>query len=674
MSNPKSIQTKPNKLIPEKSPYLQQHAYNPVQWYPWCDEAFEKAKKEDKPIFLSIGYSTCHWCHVMEYESFEDEEVAKLMNDIFISIKVDREERPDIDNVYMTVCQMMTGSGGWPLTIIMTPDKKPFFAGTYYPKHSRYRRIGMMDLIPKIKDLWTNKHNEVLESSNQIIQHLTQTKTSAAGSDINEDVLKSAFEMFSNRFDENNGGFGSAPKFPTPHNLLFLLRYWRQSKDNHALQMVEKTLQAMRAGGIYDQIGFGFHRYSTDSEWLIPHFEKMLYDQAMLAMVYTETYQVTKNDLYKKVAKEICAYVLRDLKSQDGGFYCAEDADSESVEGKFYVWHEDEIRRILSKEEAELFIKTFNVKKDGNYSDEATREKASTNILHLKEYPRTNFESARQKLFNEREKRIHPHKDKKILTSWNGLMIAALAKAACVFENEEYLSAAKKTFDFINSKMIQNRVLLHSFCDGEAKITAHVDDYAFLIWGLLELYEATFEVKYLKSALDFNEYLLKNFWDDKNGGFYFTSSSGEQLISRQKEIYDGAIPSGNSICILNLLRLAKITANNKLEDYARKIFRAFAENIKSAPYAYTQFLCGVDFTIGPSYEIVISGDEKSEDTKKMVSAVRKEFAPNKVLILNPEGKNFCPINGKATAYVCQNYSCKSPTTDVNALIDLISQA
>ncbi len=673
MNNPKLIQAKPNKLISEKSPYLQQHAYNPVQWYPWCDEAFEKAKKEDKPIFLSIGYSTCHWCHVMEHESFEDDEVAKLMNDAFISIKVDREERPDIDNVYMTVCQMMTGSGGWPLTVIMDHDKKPFFAGTYYPRHSRYGRIGMVDLIPRIKDIWVNKRNEVLESSSQIVQYLTQATESKPDSDIDENVLKTGFEMFSSRFDESYGGFGTAPKFPTPHNLLFLLRYWKRNKDKRALQMVEKTLQSMRLGGIYDQIGFGFHRYSTDSQWLVPHFEKMLYDEALLSTVYTEAYQATKNDFYKNTAEEIFTYVLRDLRSKEGGFYCAEDADSEGVEGKFYVWSESEVRGILDKTEADLVIKAFNVKKDGNYFDEATREKSDSNILHLSELSDSQLlESARQKLFNEREKRIHPHKDKKILSSWNGLMIGALAKAASVFENENYLNMAKSALDFIIMKMTKNKTLLHSFCDGEAKIDGHLDDYAFLISGLLELYEATFEIKYLKSALDFNEYLLEHFWDEKNGGFYFTSSSGEQLLVRQKEIYDGAIPSGNSVCMLNLLKLAKITANNKFEDYARKTLKVFSENIKAAPIAYTQSLCGVDFIIGPSYEIVIVGNQNADDTKAMLKALRKEFIPNKVVIFNPEGKNFSKVNEKATAYVCQNYSCKSPTSDVNNLIELLT--
>lgn len=672
MNKPKTLT--PNKLIAEKSPYLQQHAYNPVQWHPWSDEAFEKAKREDKPIFLSIGYSTCHWCHVMEHESFEDDEVAKLMNDVFVSIKVDREERPDIDNVYMTACQMLTGSGGWPLTVIMTPDKKPFFVGTYYPKYSRYGRIGMMDLAPRIKELWVNKKDEVLESSEHIVQHLSNAVgDDALGEyDVNENILNSGFEMFNSRFDKVYGGFGDSPKFPTPHNLLFLLRCWKRYKNANALEMVEKTLQSMRLGGIYDQIGFGFHRYSTDSEWLVPHFEKMLYDQAMLCIAYTEAYQITKKDFYKKTAEEIITYVLRDLRFTEGGFYCAEDADSEGVEGKFYVWKEDEIRRILNKEETDLIVKVFNVQKDGNYREESTREMTGDNIFHLKELISDSLiEIPRQKLFSEREKRVHPHKDKKILTSWNGLMIAALAKASGVFENENYLHAARQAFEFISSKMIKDSVLFHSYCEGEVKVIAHLDDYAFLIWGLLELYEAGFEEKYLKAAIDLNEYLLKYFWDEKGGGFYFTSSLGEQLLVRQKEIYDGAIPSGNSVCLLNLIKLAKITEDGTLDDYVNKMIRAFGEKVKSAPVAYTQFLAGLDCIIGPSSEIVIVGDEKSEDTKEMLAAVRKEFVPNKILLLNPKGKNFSMINGKATAYVCQNYSCKSPTMDVDSLRQIL---
>ena len=675
-----TINKKANKLIDEKSPYLLQHAFNPVDWYPWSKEAFDKAKKENKPIFLSIGYSTCHWCHVMEHQSFEDEEVAKVLNDDFISIKVDREERPDVDNVYMTVCQMLTGSGGWPLTIIMTPDKEPFFAGTYFPKNSVHGRIGMLDLIPRISDIWRNKKEEAIDSAVNIVKHLAKyAEVSKASVSISEDVLHNAFEMFNQRFDDKQGGFGNSPKFPSPHNLLFLLRYWKKTKNNRALSMVEKTLSSMSLGGIYDHLGYGFHRYSTDSDWLVPHFEKMLYDQAMLIMAYAEAYQITKKDEYKKVTEETIAYVLRDMRSKEGGFYCAEDADSEGVEGKFYVWTEEEVDKILSVEEAKLFKKVFNVKKEGNFLDEATRQKNKSNILYLKELLKFDpkIETIKKKLFEVREKRVHPYKDDKVLTNWNGLMISALAKASQVFDSQDYAHSAEQAVEFVLSKMTKDGKLLHRYRDGQSDINGYVDDYAFFICGLLELYEATFNVKYLELALDFNEKLIKDFWDEKNGGFYFTAKDSEKLIIRQKEVYDGAIPSGNSICLLVLLKLAKITGDTKCQDYADKLMKTFAESIIHAPIAYSQFLVALDFYFSSS-EIVIAGDLSAHDTKEMISALRNEYFPNKVVLLNSgdsslkkisslvDGKN--SIGGKSTAYVCKNYSCKKPTTDISEML------
>ena len=654
---------KTNSLINEKSPYLLQHAYNPVNWYPWGDEAFELAKKENKPIFLSIGYSTCHWCHVMEHESFEDPEVAKLLNEYFISIKVDREERPDIDSIYMTVCQMMTGSGGWPLTIMMTPDKKPFFAGTYFPKESRYERVGMLDLLLRINDFWKSRNAEVLNSASEITDLLNKISISTSGNELSENDLKSAFEQFNFRFDKEHGGFGERPKFPTPHNLLFLLRYWKGTGSSIALEMVEKTLQEMRLGGIFDHLGFGFHRYSTDERWLVPHFEKMLYDQAMLAMAYTETYQATKKEEYKKTASEIFEYVLRDMTSQqEGGFYSAEDADSEGHEGKFYIWQEEEIKNILSKDEAKFVIKRFNLEKDGE------------NILYLKhplsEAEEKLFKSIREKLFNERKKRIHPHKDDKILTDWNGLMIAALAKGSQIVEIEspKYIEVCNSALDFIQKNMLKNGRLLHRYRDGEAKVNAYLDDYAFLIWGLIELFEATFENKYLDLALSLNEDLIKHFWDEKDGGFYFTDSENKDVLLRKKEIYDGAIPSGNSVAMLNLLRLSHITSDEKLKDYAIKLEKAFSNSIKETPSAYTQLLCALDFKLSVPCEIVISGNPNSDDTRSMLDTVRKQFLPNKVLLLNIKNKDFPMLENKATAYVCSNFSCKEPTNDVNKML------
>ncbi|HLE24684.1 MAG TPA: thioredoxin domain-containing protein [Thermodesulfobacteriota bacterium] len=691
---------KPNRLINEKSPYLLQHAYNPVDWYPWGAEAFEKAKRENKPIFLSIGYSTCHWCHVMERESFEDPEVAKLMNEVFVSIKVDREERPDIDSIYMTVCQMMTGSGGWPLTIIMTPDKKPFFAGTYFPKESRFGRIGMTQLVPRIKEIWTTKRDEIVNSANQITSALQQATKESLGDKLDEFTLRVAYNQLAERFDTMHGGFGRAPKFPTPHNLLFLLRYWKRASNEDALEMVENTLQAMRLGGIYDHVGFGFHRYSTDAEWFLPHFEKMLYDQALLAMAYIEAYQVTGKEEYKKAAREIFTYVLRDMTSPQGGFYSAEDADSEGEEGKFYLWTEEEIRAVLGKEEADLTIDVFNVEEGGNFSEEATGRSTARNILHLKksipaiasqlkiseQELEQRLEAAREKLFSVREKRIHPHKDDKILTDWNGLMIAALAKGAQVLNEPKYGEAAKRAVDFIlkNLRKPDGR-LLHRYRDGQAAIPAHVDDYAFFTWGLLELYEATFDVNYLQTSIDLNRDLITHFWDDINGGFYFTADDGENLLLRNKEIYDGAIPSGNSAAMLNLLRLDRITTNSNFEEMAEKIGSAFSKTIKQFPAAHTELMVALDFGVGPSYEVVIVGDSQADDTKAMIKAIRRQFVPNKVVLLRQTEKeepdiiriaeftkSQLSLEGKATAYVCLNYVCKLPTTDISKMLEFLS--
>ncbi len=693
------MQKKYNRLKHEKSPYLLQHAYNPVDWYPWGEEAFRKAKEEDKPVFLSIGYSTCHWCHVMERESFEDPEVAKLMNDVFVSIKVDREERPDLDNIYMTVCQVLTNNGGWPLTIIMTPDKKPFFAGTYFPKENRFGRIGMLDLVPRIQEIWRTRQDEVFSSADQIVSALKGESRHSQGEDeVDESTLRVAYKQLAERFDTVHGGFGRAPKFPTPHNFLFLLRYWNRSGENTALNMVEKTLQEMRRGGVYDHLGFGFHRYSTDQEWLVPHFEKMLYDQAMLSMAYIEAYQATGKEEYQKTAREIFTYVLRDMTAPEGGFFSAEDADSEGVEGKFYLWTEKEIREVL-KGEADLIIQVFNVEEGGNFSEEATGEKTEGNILHLRKplaeiaslvgMPKGELESrvdsAREKLFSVREKRVHPYKDDKILTDWNGLMIAALAKGGQIFGEVKYVEAAERGAEFILKNMRNgDGRLLHRYREGEAGIQANVDDYAFLIWGLLELYEATFDIAYLKTALDLNTDLIEHFWDSENGGFYFTPDDGEDLIVRQKEIYDGAVPSGNSVAMLNLLRLGRMTANSDLEQKAAKIGRAFSKRVKQAPMAYTQLTVALDFGLGPSYEVIIAGNSQSDDTKNMLNALRKGFIPNKVVLLRPTERESPEIthiaeftrdqlglNGRATAYVCRNYECEFPTSDIDKMLELL---
>jgi uncharacterized protein YyaL (SSP411 family) len=684
-----STLVKPNRLITEKSPYLLQHANNPVDWYPWGDEAFLKAKKENKPIFLSIGYSTCHWCHVMAHESFEDDEVAKLMNETFISIKVDREERPDIDNIYMTVCQMMTGSGGWPLTIIMTPEKKPFFAGTYFPKRTRFNRIGLIELIERIKEMWNNQKNELLNSADKIAFSLQNIDQEAPGKEFTKSTLNKAYQLLLKQFDEISGGFGSRPKFPTPHNLILLLRYWRRTGEKKALEMVEKTLQEMRKGGIYDHIGFGFHRYSTDQFWLVPHFEKMLYDQALIAIAYIEAYQATKNEIYKNAAMEILTYVLRDMTSPEGGFYSAEDADSEGEEGKFYVWSKSELENILNSDELELAIKSFNVDESGNYLEESTGKKTKKNILHLDKYVgieiQEKIEKIQKKLFEKRETRIHPHKDDKILTDWNGLMIAALAKGAIAFKEESYINAAMKAVNFILSKLLDsNKRLLHRYKDGASEINGYLTDYSFLIWGLIELYEATFDISYVEWALTLHNIQIQDFWDENIGGFYFTANNAEELLTRQKEIYDGAIPSGNSIAMLNLLRLSDITGNSELEEKAYILNKVFSERIRANPLAHTQFLVAIDFAIGPTYSLVIAGNKGDEDTNLMIDVLNNEYIPNKVILFRrteqeiPEIDSlsnfvqfFTNLDKKATAYICINKICKPPTHDTTQALELL---
>ncbi|MDD3248367.1 MAG: thioredoxin domain-containing protein [Methanosarcina sp.] len=692
-------QRKPNRLINEKSPYLLQHAYNPVDWYPWGEEAFEKARKENKPVFLSVGYSTCHWCHVMAHESFEDEEVARLMNEAFVSIKVDREERPDIDNIYMTVCQIILGRGGWPLNIIITPDKKPFFAGTYIPKKSRFNQTGMLELVPRIKEIWNQQHEDVLDSAEKITSTIQNMIIESAGEGLEKEIIKEAYEELLESFDTEYGGFGGAPKFPTPHKLSFLLRYWKSSGNPEALHMVEHTLDNMRSGGIYDQLGSGFHRYSTDNMWLLPHFEKMLYDQALTAIAYTEAYQVTGKDLYKETAEGILDYVLRDLTSPEGGFYCGEDADVEGEEGKYYLWTIEEVRSVLGPEDSELIIEMFNLKEGGNFEEEIRGRETGTNLFYMARSPgslaaelkipveevENRVRRAREKLLAARYERIRPSMDDKILTDWNGLMIAAFAKGFQVFGEQKYLKAAEKAADFIMETLYSpgNR-LLHRYRDGAAGISGTSDDYAFLTHGLLELYEAGFQVRHLKAAVSLNRELFEHFWDSASGGLYFTANDSESLIFRKKEFADSAIPSGNSVEMSNLLRLSRIIAEPELEETADRLERAFSKLIRKAPSGYTQFLSALDFRLGSSYEVIISGKRESPDTVHMLEELWSYFVPNKVLVFRPAGENpeiadlakytkeQLPIEGKTTAYVCQNHACKLPTTETSDMLKMLN--
>jgi uncharacterized protein YyaL (SSP411 family) len=691
---------KPNRLIREKSPYLLQHAHNPVDWYAWSDEAFERARAENKPVFLSVGYSTCHWCHVMAHESFEDREIAGLMNETFVCIKVDREERPDVDGIYMTVCQIMTGSGGWPLTILMTPERKPFFAGTYIPKENRNGRIGMVDLIRGVQRVWKTRHGEVLSSAEQVTMALQKVSAESSTGELSgEAACHKAYEDLADRFDPREGGFGGAPKFPSPHHFLFLLRYWKRTGEPKALEIVEKSLSAMRRGGIYDHLGYGFHRYSTDGQWRLPHFEKMLYDQAMLSMACLEAFQATGNSLYADTAGEIFTYVLRDMKAPGGGFFCAEDADSEGEEGKFYQWSEAEIREALDADEAALVITLFGIQKEGNFLDEATRERTGRNVLFLAksleqaaatqdmplETARTTLECARQKLFRLRERRVRPGRDDKILTDWNGLMIAAMAKGAQALDRPDYAKAARQAARFILTHMRDKRGrLFHRYREGEAAVNGILDDYAFLTWGLLELYEAVFEADFLKIALEFADITINHFLDEKGGGFFFTADDGEEILFRQKDGYDGAIPSGNSAMMLNLLRLSRITGRMDMEEKALGVSRAFARNIGQIPSAYSQLMVALEFLAGPKFEIVIAGKPGAPDAKRMLDAVRHAFLPNRILLFRPQGAGGVAIakmapyttdmkaeGGRATAYVCRNFACSKPVHTIDEMLGLL---
>jgi len=678
-----------NHLANEQSPYLLQHADNPVDWYPWGKEAFKKARELDRPIFLSIGYSTCHWCHVMEHESFEDDSVAKLLNDSFISIKVDREELPEIDHVYMSVCQAMTGGGGWPLTIVMTPAKEPFFAGTYFPKDKRGGRSGLFQILPMIADAWNSKREDIMTSVGQVKNYLDRLNSKPAGNNFSTELINRAYDQFRNGFDEEYGGFFKAPKFPSPHNLIFLMRYHHSFDNKIALDMATKTLKQMRLGGIYDHIGFGFHRYSTDRHWLVPHFEKMLYDQAMIAMAYTEAYHITGEDIFAQTAREIFTYVLRDMTASEGGFFSAEDADSEGEEGKFYIWTEQEIKEVLGEDYGKEFNDIFSITTPGNYRDESSGKETRLNIPHLKNY-NTNgsneFESAREKLFNIREKRIHPLKDDKILTDWNGLMIAALAKAAIVLDEPVYLDAAEKAAEFVLHSISKGERLLKRYRNGVAALDAHLDDYAFMAWGLLELYEATFATKYLSQALDLMNIMVEDFWDDKNGGFFLGSDQSEKLIVRSKTAYDGAIPSGNSVAVMNMVKLTRITGNTKWAELAEKTIRAFSEDVNRTPTGYTLMLAGFMFDTQNSKEIVIVGDSRNRNTTKFLHTIRASYAPHKVLLFKDTSvsdnrleqlANWTStqnsINGKPTAYVCKNFACNQPTSDLQTALSFINE-
>jgi uncharacterized protein YyaL (SSP411 family) len=696
----------PNRLIDASSPYLRQHADNPVDWYPWGDEAFETAKALDRPIFLSIGYATCHWCHVMAHESFEDPAVAALLNDGFVSIKLDREERPDIDSVYMTVCQLMTGHGGWPLTIVMTPDKRPFFAGTYFPRETRQGRIGMLELVPRLAGLWTDRRSDLEESATAAVAAIREIESRAADSSdgaLGLEVLRRGFSELEARFDPQHGGFGTAPKFPTPHNLLFLARWHARSGDPRPLEMIETTLGAMRRGGVFDHLGFGFHRYSTDSRWLLPHFEKMLYDQALLALAYTETWEVTRDDRYRRVVEEILSYVSRDLTDATGGFYSAEDADSEGREGAFYVWTRDEFDAALlprlGEEETAFAREAFGIAGRGNFADEATGQMTGENILHRKlsiadiarserveqAQIRDRLERAREALFEARLPRPRPLLDDKVLTDWNGLMIAAFAAAGRAFDHREYVDAATRAAGFILARLRGETGLLHRYRAGDAGIRAGAADHAYLVWGLIELYGATFDVRWLEHGIRLASELIDGFWDAERGGVYTSVVGAEDVIVRQREIYDGATPSANATTWYICLRLAQLTGDPQWIERASATGEAFAGVITRNPAAHTMSLVALDLALGPSNEVVIAGDRTADDTEALLKALRGAYRPRTGVLfrssdpsevsrlesLAPFASGQEPVAGRAAAYVCRDFVCHRPTSDASEMLSLL---
>jgi uncharacterized protein YyaL (SSP411 family) len=660
-----------NRLSEEKSPYLIQHAGNPVDWYPWGDESFAKARQEDRPIFLSIGYSTCHWCHVMEAESFEDPEVAVLMNGAFISIKVDREERPDLDERFMAASMLLTGSGGWPLTIMMTPEGRPFFAATYIPRDDAYGRMGMIGLIPRIQEMWETRRQEILDSAEAIAAEMAKLATSSPGGfGESASVLDQAVASIARDYDSSLGGFGRAPKFPMPSVFPFLLRSWRRIGDPEVLGMVEHSLHALRNGGVYDQLGFGFHRYSTDAGWNVPHFEKMLYDQALEALAYTDAWKASGNWFYRRTAMEILDYALRDLALPEGGFASAEDADSEGVEGRFYTWTEEELRRVLGPEGQASLLRRYALHEG---------------ILRRGSLDESIPGEAEARLLQARAARPRPFLDDKLLADWNGLMIAALARAGAAFERPDYLAAAGKAASFILARMRgPGGILLHRYRAGEAAIPAFADDYAFLTWGFLELYEAGFEVSHLEEAIRLMDLFIARFWDSAGGGFQSCDQAGEEASFPAKPFSDGVLPSANSVALMALLKLNRITGSSDYQSRAEALISLYPADAGAHARSFPFFLSAVDFSMGPSLEIVIAGDPKAEDTRAMLRALRCRFLPNAVLVLRPAGEaapaiaRIAPytalqagLGGRATAYVCRDFACALPTADIEIMLSLL---
>ena len=677
-----------NRLAHETSPYLLQHAHNPVDWYPWGEEAFDKAQRENKPILLSIGYSACHWCHVMEHESFENEEIAALMNQLFVNIKVDREERPDLDEIYMSAVQMLTGRGGWPMTMFLTPERKPFYGGTYFPPEDRGGMPGFPRILMGVDHAFRERPADVEKSVTQIISALQRMSASQESQQtFSESIIGDGAEKIAAAYDSDNGGLGQAPKFPNAGVYELFLRHHHHSKNQRYLEMVIHTLTKMAQGGIYDHLGGGFHRYSVDAKWLVPHFEKMLYDNAQLVRIYAQAYTITKKPLFQNVVDETCGYLLREMLHSEGGFYSTQDADSEGEEGKFFVWALSEIDRLVGDEAGEIFGRIYDVSEQGNFEEKnilhpiLTVEQASKYFRRDPAEIEKIIAEVKQKLFTEREKRIKPFRDEKIIAAWNGLMLSGLAAAIRISPRSEYLEATERTIKFLFAKMFRDGSLLHTYKDGQAKLLGYLDDYAFLAIGLLDVYEVLFDQALLERAIELGEIMLREFWDDEDGAFFSTGKSHEELISRAKPIFDASIPSGNSMAAQLLLRLHHITGRELYRQRAEKVLRSYYDAMKSQPFGFAHLICALDFYLTKPKEVFIVGERQIAATRALLAGVHSLYLPNLTLQLaNPHeplekispllsGKT--QLDGKATAYVCQNYTCSAPVTSWSELKRLL---
>lgn len=672
-----------NKLINETSPYLLQHAHNPVDWYPWGPEALERARSEDKPILLSIGYSACHWCHVMEHESFENEEIARLMNENFVCIKVDREERPDLDSIYMNAVQMLTGHGGWPMTMFLAPNLKPFYGGTYYPPEDRRGMAGFPRVLTAIADSYKNRREEILSTADAITAELKKTDRFVASNEmLTTEVLNQAFSALAGNFDQTHGGFGGAPKFPPSMTLMFLLRHHKRTNSPQALDMVDKTLQKMAGGGMYDHLGGGFARYSVDARWLVPHFEKMLYDNALLTRIYLYAYQQTKNPLYRRIAEETLEYIIRDMTDRSGGFYSSEDADSEGVEGRFYVWTRAEVLSILGADDGEVFCKFFDVTEEGNFehgnsilNTPRSLEEFATEQDKSTEQISTMITTGKRKLFYAREERVRPARDDKTLAAWNGLMLTAFAEAANILGRDDYREVAVRNAEFITTQLIKDGRLLRTYKAGHAKLNGYLEDYAYVVEGLLAVYEATFELKFFTQARELADTMIARFWDAQDSGFYFTSSDHEELITRTKDYFDNATPSGNSVSAMTLLKLGLLTQEQEYTRCAVTMLRALRPTMVRYPSAFGYMLSALDFYLSEPKEIAMVGKLDSHEARSFVEEIYSRYIPNKVVAASEPGDDAAAaeiellvgrsaIEGKATAYVCRNYTCLEPATTV----------